>query len=646
MKLSISTGCFYFLSLERTLNIIKKAGFENVEILAHWKDNDWEVGQNTKGLSYKDIFKITKNYGLEVSAIHDPSGAIYDLNDSIVTSKTLEYKNNRKKTWLITHLPHISQTRKNWWTNYYPKAIEQYESLQKNYNICIENMSTIPNYEICINTCEELLELCKKTNTYINLDLIHLIENGQDLRKSILMLNDKIKNIHISGINCTGRVSFNESEIPILNYLQYLNLNNMEAITIETKFDVGLDDNDYIKQCKLLYGQLKRAIKVKKMPTIPFSQPTFLGKELEYIKDSVQNNKISGNGLYTQKCKNWFKKYYNSKFTVITTSCTHALELAANVCDISPEDEVIMPSFTFTATANAFINAGARIRFVDIKQYDMNIDENLIESAITNKTKAIVVVHYAGIACNMDKIMQLAKKYNLFVIEDAAQAILCETQNRKLGTIGDIGCFSFHATKNITMGEGGAFVLNNVSLKDRAISISDNGIDRRNFLSGKVNRYEWTEKGASYMASDLNAAFLFAQLQRVKEITKKRLKMWNLYNELLMPLQKKGYLQISQVPKEVIHNAHIFFIKTDCRSTTQNLQLYLKNHNIMATYHYTPLHLTTPGKKYGEMVTDDNYTTVESYKLLRLPLYYSIKRKDIYQIAKAIYNFYGVNFNA
>lgn len=300
-----------------------------------------------------------------------------------------------------------------------------------------------------------------------------------------------------------------------------------------------------------------------------------------------------------------------------------------------------MPSFTFTATANAFINVGAKIKFIDIKPGDMNIDECLIENAITERTKAIVVVHYSGVACDMDKIMQIAKKYNLYVIEDAAQAILCEYKGKKLGTIGDIGCFSFHATKNITMGEGGAFILNNEKLKDKTICMSDNGIDRRDFLLGKEERYCWKDRGASYMSSDLNAAYLYAQLEEAKSIIQKRVQDWNLYNTLLMPLQNKHLLELPVLPPNIKHNGHIFFIKCKDFQITRQLQAYLKAHNIISTYHYTPLHITVPGKKYGTMVGEDKFTSLESKKLLRLPLFFEIKKRDIRRVVNEIYNYFG-----
>ncbi len=645
MKISISTGCFYFLPFEKALRIIKAAGFKYVEILSYWKDKDWEVGQNVKGLSYYQIKKIVSKMGLEISAFHDSSGAIYNQDDLSVTQETIHYFNKSKKNLLVVHPPYSNNLSEDWWKDYKDFLIRQYDNLKLKYNnICIENLSPFDDYKISLDTLDKLNQFCTDNNLFVNLDFTHVIKNKIDLRNAICTLNPLIRSIHISGICQDKKVHFDKSDINVLDYIKFLNLKKLENITIETTFEKNLTEKQYVKQCKRLYTQLNKALSNDKNQVIPFSKPTFLGNELEYIKDSIKYGKISGNGKYTQKCQEWFKKHYKSKFTIITTSCTHALELAANVCGITKDDEVIMPSFTFTATANAFVNCGTKIKFIDIKPDDMNIDENLIEQAISNKTKAIVIVHYAGVSCKMDKIVNIAKKYNLYLIEDAAQAILSEYKGKKLGTFGDIGCFSFHATKNITMGEGGAFILNNNKLIDKAICISDNGIDRRDFIAGRTERYEWNSKGASYMASDLNAAFLFAQLKCANKIIRKRINIWKLYYELLLPLHNKRILTLSHISDEIKHNAHIFFIKLPNKKTTLNLLNYLRNKNIIATFHYTPLHSTIPGKEYGEMVGDDIYTTMESYKLLRLPLFYGLKKQEVHRVVKAIYEFYGETY--
>ena len=644
MKISISSGCFYFLPFEKTLDIFKASGFQYIEILGYWKDKEWEVGQNLKGLSYRQIKEITQKKGLKISAFHDPSGAIYNLDDLAVTRQSLNFTNSQERNMLVVHPPYSNTLNGNWWKTYETKLIEQYKILQKNYDICLENLCSFDDYKISLLNLKALKDFCENTNTFINLDFSHLIKSGLSLKESILRLNPLVKNVHISGVRKNKKVFFDKSEIPVLDFIKFLNLKKVENITIETAFEKGLTEKQYIEQCKNLRIQLEKAISNDKKNIIPFSKPTYLGTEFDYMQDAVRSGKISGNGKYTQKCKDWFKTHYHPKLSIITTSCTHALELAAKVCNISDGDEVIAPSFTFTATANAFVNSGAKIKFVDIKPNDMNIDETLIEKAITDKTKAIVVVHYAGVSCDMDKIVDIAKKYKLYLIEDAAQAILSEYNGQKVGTFGDIACFSFHATKNITMGEGGAFLLNNEKLIDRSICISDNGIDRRDFLIGKVERYEWMDKGSSYMASDLNAAFLFSQLEKSKKIIDKRMKIWSYYYNSLLPLHHKNLITLTAVSKNIKHNAHIFFIKTRDKETTINLLTYLQNHNIFSTFHYTPLHSTIPGKKYGEMVGKDEYTTRESYRLLRLPLYFSIKKSEAKRVVEAIYSFYGEEF--
>ena len=647
MKISISTGCFYFLPFERVLNIIRRSGFEYVEILGYWQDYDWEVGQNIKQLSINKIISEIKNHGLSVSAFHDAGGAVYNKYDCIAQPKTAQFEKRKDIPCVVMHLPYSLDTNNGWWNEYKTDLIQQYKRLNHQNKVCIENLAPINGYNIAITGIEELYKFCDTIGCNINLDIVHLIESKQNVKESILFLNDKIKNVHISGYKNGNRVHFQESEINVLEYIKYLDIMNIETITIETAFDPSIDDDMvYIRQCKLLKKQLEKAIKQIELEKIPFSKPTIIGNELLYIQKSIDQGRISGAGFYSQKCQEWFKNKYKAKHSIITTSCTHALELAANICGITIGDEVIMPSFTFTATANAFVNVGANIKFVDIKPEDMNINEYLIEKAITPRTKAIIVVHYAGVACNMEEIMRLAKKYNLYVIEDAAQAILCEYKNNKLGTIGDVGCFSFHATKNITMGEGGVIVINNEKLIEKAICMGDNGIDRRDFLAGKVDRYQWSDKGASYMASDLNAAFLFAQLEKSSHIINKRVRDWERYKILLQPLEDKKLIQLPQISKISKHNGHIFFIKCKDPMTTKQLQKFLKIHNIVATCHYTPLHTTEPGKKYGEMIGEDIFTTIESLKLLRLPLFYSLKQKDIYRVVQNVYDFFGIEFYA
>lgn len=378
---------------------------------------------------------------------------------------------------------------------------------------------------------------------------------------------------------------------------------------------------------------------------VKFSIPTYLGNEKRFIKKCIKNKKISGDGYFSKKCCEWFENNYKTKKALLTTSCTHALELSAKICDIGPGDEVIVPDFTYCATANAFINSGARVKFIDVKKESMNIDYRLIESAISSKTKAIVIVHYAGVSCDMDAIMKIAKKYKLYLIEDAAQAIGSTYKGKYLGTIGDLGCFSFHDTKNLTMGEGGALLINNDKLIKKAIVISDNGNDREDYLKGLVDKYSWDMVGASYLASDLNAAYLYPQLLSIDKILKKRLKCWNLYNNLLAPLEELGCIELNKINSDCCHNGHIFYLKTKDKTIAKKLSEYLKNVGIKTAFHYTALHTTKVGKKYGSYISNENVSTTDSERLLRLPLYYGLKKRDIHYIVKNIYEFYGVRLN-
>jgi len=353
---------------------------------------------------------------------------------------------------------------------------------------------------------------------------------------------------------------------------------------------------------------------------IPFNLPTKTGKELFYIQKAFYNNKVSGDGEFTKKCSKWIEEKTGVKKVLLTTSGTAALELAAMLCDILPGDEVIMPSYTFSTTASSFVRCGAKIVFVDIRPDTMNMDENLIESAITLKTKAIVPVHYAGVGCNMDRIMEIAKKYNLMVVEDAAQAMMAKYKEKSLGTIGDIGCYSFHETKNFSMGEGGAILINNEELIERAEILREKGTDRSKFLRGEVDKYTWLECGSSFLPSEINAAYLFSQLEIADEINEKRKKIWNLYYD---ELKNKG-LEISYCPNECTHNAHIFYIKLKNLDERYRVLEALKKYGIIAASHYIPLHSTKAGKRYGRFFGQDIYTTKESERLLRLPIFYNM----------------------
>lgn len=372
---------------------------------------------------------------------------------------------------------------------------------------------------------------------------------------------------------------------------------------------------------------------------INFNIPPFIGTEKEYINKAIDNKKICGDGEFTKKCNEWFEKKINSKI-LLTTSCTDALEMSAVLSEIKPGDEVIMPSYTFCSTADAFILRGAKVVFVDIRPDTMNINENLIEAAITEKTKAIVPVHYAGVSCDMDKIMQIANKYNLKVIEDAAQGVMSKYKGKYLGTIGDIGCYSFHETKNYSMGEGGAIIIKNKSLYERGEIIREKGTDRSKFLRGQVDKYTWVDMGASYLPSDINAAYLYAQLEVADKMNENRLNSWNIYYENLKEIEQ---IELPVIPEGCEHNAHMFYIKTKDIEERTELTKFLKDNGVMAAFHYIPLHSAPAGIKYGRFNGEDKYTTKESERLLRLPMYYGLKEDEIKMVCDLIKEFYRIN---
>lgn len=373
---------------------------------------------------------------------------------------------------------------------------------------------------------------------------------------------------------------------------------------------------------------------------IPFNKPPCLGKEIEYITQAISNGKFSGDGPFTKKCSNWFESVLKCQKALLTTSCTHALEMAAILVDVKEGDEIIMPSYTFVSTANAFVLRGAKIVFVDIRPDTMNIDETKIESAITEKTKAIVPVHYAGVACEMDVIMDIASKHNLYVIEDAAQGVMSKYKGKHLGTIGHIGAYSFHETKNYSCGEGGAIIINDEKFIERAEVIREKGTNRSKFWRGEIDKYTWVDIGSSYLPSELNAAFLYAQLENAELINEDRLRSWNHYNELLKPLQEKGLIELPVVPDGCEHNAHMFFIKCRDVEERQSLVEYLKNEDIYSVFHYIPLHSSPAGKQFGRFFGEDRYTTVESERLLRLPMWYGLNIDDIDKICRSIIGFF------
>ena len=373
---------------------------------------------------------------------------------------------------------------------------------------------------------------------------------------------------------------------------------------------------------------------------ISFNRPPFVGKETEYIKEAVEKNgMICGDGPFTKKCSEWMKERFQTKNVLLTTSCTHALEMAAFLADIQPGDEVIMPSYTFVSTADAFVLRGATCVFVDIRPDTMNIDETKIEEAITEKTKAIVPVHYAGVSCAMDEIMAIAKKYNLKVVEDAAQGVNAFYKGKALVTIGDFGCYSFHETKNYSMGEGGAILFQDDRYLEPAEILREKGTNRSQYFRGQIDKYTWVGYGSSYLPSDMNAAYLWAQLEEADKINDKRLSIWNFYHEELKELEDKGVLERPYIPEYATHNAHMYYIKVKDLRVRTKLLAYLKERGILSVFHYVPLHSATAGKKFGRFHGEDVYTTKESERLCRLPMYYSLSLEEAAEVVKALKEF-------
>lgn len=374
---------------------------------------------------------------------------------------------------------------------------------------------------------------------------------------------------------------------------------------------------------------------------IKFNIPPCVGTEMEYIKRVIESRHISGDGVYSRKCSAWLEERFHAERVLLTTSGTTALDMAMVLCDLQKGDEVILPSYTFSSSATAPVMIGAKLVFVDIRPDTMNIDETRLEDAVSERTKAIIAVHYAGVACEMDTIMEIARRHGLMVIEDAAQAMMSTYKDRPLGTIGDFGCFSFHETKNYSMGEGGAIVINNRDYIERAEILWEKGTDRSRFLRGQVDKYTWVDKGDSYLPSELNAAYLWAQLEKADEIMQDRMRAWNRYYRGFEQLEADRKIERQQLhPDEFQHNGHMFFVKTkDIRERTA-LSAYLKEHGIEAFFHYVPLHTAPAGVKYGTFVGEDRYTTKESGRLLRLPMYYGITNEDIDQVIDAVYHFY------
>ena len=374
---------------------------------------------------------------------------------------------------------------------------------------------------------------------------------------------------------------------------------------------------------------------------ISFNIPPVVGTELDYVKKAVENHKICGDGPFTKDCNAWLQERFGSQKVLLTTSGTTALEMAALLCDIEPGDEVILPSFTFSSTATAFVLAGAKLVFVDIRPDTMNIDETKIEAAITDKTKVICAMHYAGVACEMDTIMEIAKRHGLKVVEDAAQGVMSSYKGKALGTMGDFGCFSFHETKNYSMGEGGALLIRDPECNERAEILREKGTNRAKFFRGQVDKYTWVDYGSSYLPSEMNAAYLYAQLMQADEINENRLDSWNAYYEAFAPLEEKGYIELPHHPEGCVHNAHMFWLKLhDLEERTAFIQ-HLRDNGVQAVFHYIPLHSAPAGLKFGEFRGEDVYTTKESERLVRLPLYYGLTEEDRAAVIRTVLSFWG-----
>ncbi|MBQ3269740.1 MAG: dTDP-4-amino-4,6-dideoxygalactose transaminase [Clostridia bacterium] len=374
---------------------------------------------------------------------------------------------------------------------------------------------------------------------------------------------------------------------------------------------------------------------------IPFNRPAHVGTEEKYIAEAIASHKISGDGAFTKRCSRWMEERFGARKVLLTTSGTSALDMALLLCDLKPGDEVILPSYTFSSTANAAVLAGARLVFVDIRPDTMNIDETKIEAAITERTRAIIAVHYAGVACEMDVIMDIARRHDLKVVEDAAQGVMSQYKGRWLGTIGDFGCYSFHETKNYTMGEGGALLVNDPAYIERAEILREKGTNRSKFFRGEIDKYTWVDFGDSYLPSELNAAYLWAQLEKADEINADRLRSWNRYYEALKPLEDAGHIALPTVPNGCVHNGHMFFAKCSDLDKRTALILYLKDNQVISVFHYIPLHSAPAGRRFGRFHGMDVFTTRESERLVRLPMYYGLSDVDMDYIVSLMKRFYA-----
>ena len=373
---------------------------------------------------------------------------------------------------------------------------------------------------------------------------------------------------------------------------------------------------------------------------MPFNVPPFVGDELKYVEQAIQNHKISGDGVFTKKCNAWFENRFSAQKVLLTTSGTSALDMAMLLCKFKAGDEVILPSYTFSSTATSILVGGGVPVFVDVRPDTMNIDETKIEAAITERTKAVVVVHYAGVACDMDAVTAIAKRHNLKIIEDAAQGVMSTYKGRALGTIGDFGCYSFHETKNYSMGEGGALVINDPAFNERAEILREKGTNRSKFFRGQIDKYTWVDVGDSYLPSEINAAYLWAQLQRADEVNQNRLTTWQFYYDELKPLADAGKLELPTVPPECQHNGHMFWLKLKDLDERTKFIAHMRGNGVACVFHYVPLHSAPAGKKYCRFHGEDRYTTRESERLARLPLYYGLKAQDAAQVVDAVKKFF------
>ncbi|MCI7255477.1 MAG: dTDP-4-amino-4,6-dideoxygalactose transaminase [Oscillospiraceae bacterium] len=374
---------------------------------------------------------------------------------------------------------------------------------------------------------------------------------------------------------------------------------------------------------------------------IDFNKPPYVGNELEYIRQAVENRKICGDGPFTKRCNAWLEERFHAQKALLTTSGTTALDMAMLLCELKPGDEVILPSYTFSSTATAAVLAGAKLVFVDVRPDTMNIDETKIEAAITERTKVIVVMHYAGVACEMDAIMDLARRHGLMVVEDAAQGVMSTYKGRALGTIGDFGCYSFHETKNYSMGEGGALIINNEAYNERAEILREKGTNRSKFFRGQVDKYTWVDFGDSYLPSELNAAYLWAQLEQADAINENRLATWNAYDEAFAPLKAQGKLELPVIPEDCVHNAHMYYLKLKNLQERTAFINYMKENDVHTVFHYVPLHSAPAGLKFGRFAGEDVYTTKESERLVRLPLYYGLAQEDLEKVIRLVYDFFA-----